>query len=236
MTKPELLIFDWDGTVVDSTQTIVRAIQNACRDIEIPVPDAERCAYVIGLGLADALGHVAPGLSAGQAQMLAARFRVHYLTHDHCLELFSGMRAMLDGLAQHGVALSVATGKSRAGLERALDATATRHYFSDTRCADESDPKPAPRMVLELCESLSVDPARSLVIGDTTHDLGMARSAGAGIVSVTYGAHPEERLRAESPDHLASSVVGLAEVLEARLLLPRGALVSPISISSEARP
>lgn len=229
MNKPELLIFDWDGTVVDSTQTIVRAIQSACRDIEIPIPDAERCSYVIGLGLADALGHVAPGLSPAQAQLLGARFRVHYLTQDHCLALFPGMQTLLQALVEQGIVLGVATGKSRAGLDRAFNATDTRRYFADSRCADESEPKPSPKMVFELCELLGVDPGRSLVIGDTTHDLGMARAAGAGVVSVSYGAHPAEQLRAASPDHLVDSVADLAAVLEARLGLTAGSLAGPAS-------
>lgn len=205
----DLLVFDWDGTVVDSTTAITGAIQQACEDIGLARPSDEDASYVIGLGLQDALGRVAPGLGADQAAALTARFRVHYLAQDRFLRLFPGMHVLLEELVSMGLPLAVATGKSRAGLERAFEATGTRRFFADSRCADESVPKPGPEMVLELCESLQVDPGRVLVIGDTTHDLKMAKSAGARAVAVTYGAHPPELLEAESPLALVSNVPDL---------------------------
>jgi phosphoglycolate phosphatase len=196
---PEIVIFDWDGTVVDSTQTIAHAICEACRDIDAQVPSMERASYVIGLGLQDALNHVAPGLSADRQKKLGERFRHHYLARDQFLQPFPGMTGVFDFLKSLQLPLAVATGKSRVGLERAFDATQTRHYFSTSRCADETDPKPAPTMVLEICEELGITPERALVIGDTTHDMYMGKSAGASVLAVTYGAHKHDLLKEASP-------------------------------------
>lgn len=206
ITQPELVIFDWDGTVVDSTQTIAHAICEACRDVDLPVPSLERASYVIGLGLQDALAHIAPGLHPDKQAQLTDRFRFHYLSRDQYLRPFPGMTDLFDHLNDLGVPMAVATGKSRVGLERAFDATDTRHYFQASRCADETEPKPAPAMVFEICEWLLIDPERALVIGDTTHDMFMARSAGAQAVAVTYGAHDLEELKRAEPLHFAHSV------------------------------
>jgi phosphoglycolate phosphatase len=195
----ELIIFDWDGTVVDSTPTITQAILNACRDIGIAVPAAQDASWVIGLGLQDALSRIAPNLSVEQQAQLTERFRFHYLSHDKALRPFPGMTSVFDHLKAAGLPLAVATGKSRVGLERAFDATSTRHYFDTSRCADETDPKPAPTMVLEICEELSISPSQALVIGDTTHDILMARSAGAAALAVGYGAHDPKELLDANP-------------------------------------
>ena len=202
----ELVIFDWDGTVVDSTPTIAQAILSACSDIGVHVKDPQSASYVIGLGLQDALSRVAPGLSAEQQQALVDRFRHHYLARDQSLRPFPGMTDVLQTLKASGLPLAVATGKSRMGLERAFDATDTRHYFDTSRCADETDPKPAPTMVFEICEELSIDPALALVIGDTTHDIFMAKSAGASALAVGYGAHRKEDLLEANPLALMHSV------------------------------
>lgn len=195
----ELVIFDWDGTVVDSTPTITRAILNACSDIGIAVPAEQDASWVIGLGLQDALSRIAPNLSAEQQAQLTERFRYHYLAHDKALRPFPGMTSVFDHLKSAGLPLAVATGKSRVGLERAFDSTSTRHYFDTSRCADESDPKPAPTMVLEICDELSISPSAALVIGDTTHDIFMAQSAGAAALAVGYGAHRTDDLLQAKP-------------------------------------
>ncbi|MEY4083139.1 MAG: hypothetical protein RL483_508 [Pseudomonadota bacterium] len=207
--RPSLVIFDWDGTVVDSTQTIAEAIRQACRDLDLQVPTPEQAAYVIGLGLADALRVVAPDLPASRVPDLSARFKLHYLARDQFLRPFEGMLAVFEALASAGLPLAVATGKSRAGLERAFDATQTRSYFVTSRCADESVPKPGPEMVLEICEELDLEPRSALVIGDTTHDLQMAKSAGASAVAVSYGAHPEHLLHQHGPRACLPTVAAL---------------------------
>jgi len=209
MTLPdpcELVIFDWDGTVVDSTPTITRAILAACQDIGVPVPPEHEASWVIGLGLQDALSRVAPNITPAQQVQLGERFRFHYLSQDKFLRPFDGMVQLLQDLRDVGLPLAVATGKSRVGLERAWDATATRQYFDTSRCADESDPKPAPTMVLEICETLDISPSAALVIGDTTHDIFMAKSAGAHALAVGYGAHQETELRSAGPLDCVHSV------------------------------
>ncbi|MGA1322274.1 MAG: HAD-IA family hydrolase [Burkholderiaceae bacterium] len=217
MTSISLIIFDWDGTVVDSTMTIAQAIQRSCEDLGLPQPSLEASKYVIGLGLQSALSHVAPELPKERIPELVDRFRHYYLARDQFLKPFEGVMGMLDWMHTLNTPLAVATGKSRKGLERALDATATRHYFAATRCADESDPKPSPTMVYELCDELDVDPTKALVIGDTSHDLEMAAAAGASAVAVTYGAHPREHLEAFNPLACLSSVPELDLWLRQRL-------------------
>ncbi len=216
--KPiSLVVFDWDGTVVDSTVTIAQAIQKSCEDLGLQAPSLEASKYVIGLGLQSALAHVAPDLPKERIPELVDRFRNYYLARDQFLRPFEGVIELLTWLYQSGVPLAVATGKSRTGLERALDATATRSYFSATRCADESDPKPSPTMVYELCEELGIDPTNTLVVGDTSHDLEMAASAGASAVAVSYGAHPREHLEAFNPLACLASVPELDLWLRQRL-------------------
>ena len=216
--KPiSLVVFDWDGTVVDSTITIAQAIQKSCEDLGLQAPSLEASKYVIGLGLQSALSHVAPDLPRERIPELVDRFRHYYLARDQFLRPFEGVIELLTWLDQSKVPLAVATGKSRKGLERALDATATRSYFSATRCADESDPKPSPTMVYELCEELGIDPTNTLVVGDTSHDLEMAASAGASAVAVSYGAHPREHLEAFNPLACLASVPELDLWLRQRL-------------------
>ncbi|MCQ9376747.1 HAD family hydrolase [Methyloversatilis sp. XJ19-49] len=202
----DLIVFDWDGTLLDSAAAIVHAIQRACEDLGLDMPDDRTARSVIGLGLVDALARVVPELPSSRHQELAGRYRHHYLSRDHELTLFDGVPALLDGLGMRGHTLAVATGKSRAGLDRALGHTGLGSRFAATRCADESVSKPAPDMVLELMDELSFDPARTLVIGDTTHDLLMARHAGCESVAVTYGAHPLHELLAVRPKAHCASV------------------------------
>ena len=197
--RPEVVIFDWDGTLVDSTQTIAQAIRLSCEDLGLRVPSMADAQYVIGLGLQDALRRVAPDLPPERAPELSMRFRHHYLSRDQLLVPFEGITHLLTDLHAAGVVMAVATGKSRQGLERAFDTTQTRGFFTTSRCADESVPKPGPEMVLEICATLDLDPAAALVVGDTTHDIGMAHSAGAQALAVSYGAHEKEDLIRLSP-------------------------------------
>jgi phosphoglycolate phosphatase len=217
MTTTRLIIFDWDGTVVDSTITIAQAIQRSCEDLGLTAPSLEASKYVIGLGLQSALSYVAPELPKERVPELVDRFRHYYLARDQFLKPFDGVLGLLDWMHKKNFPLAVATGKSRRGFERALDATETRVYFSATRCADESDPKPAPTMVNEICEELGFEPEQALVIGDTSHDLEMAAAAGASAVAVAYGAHPREHLEAFKPLACLASVSELDAWLRQRL-------------------
>jgi phosphoglycolate phosphatase len=191
----DLLIFDWDGTLADSTGIIAHALQCACRDVGCAVPAEDDARYVIGLGLADALRHVAPALAPNDYPRLSARYREHYLAREADIPLFPGARSLLAELRAHGYRLGVATGKSRVGLDRALAFHALADAFDATRCADEGRPKPHPDMVLHLLARLEVAPHRALMIGDTTHDLEMAASAGIHALAITHGAHGLDRLQ-----------------------------------------
>lgn len=194
-----LLVFDWDGTLADSTAIIAAAIQAACRDVGEPVPDEVSARFVIGLGLAEALSHVAPALPIERHPELSARYRHHYLAHDAEIPLFDGVPALLAELRAEGFMLAVATGKTRIGLDRALASNALVERFHATRCADEGRPKPHPDMLLHLMERLNVAPRETLMIGDTTHDLELARAAGVHAVAVAYGAHEPTGLAAAGP-------------------------------------
>ena len=205
----DLIAFDWDGTLFDSTASIVRAIQCACADIGTSVPSDEQASNVIGLGLVDALRHAAPDLPRERYAELAGRYRHHYVAQQDRIVLFDGTLAMLHGLKQAGHRLAVATGKSRRGLDDALDSVELRGLFDATRTADETASKPDPRMLVELMDELDVPPQRTLMIGDTTHDLLLAANAGTACVAVSFGAHPEDAFRAHATRHVAHSTAEL---------------------------
>ncbi|MCX8144936.1 MAG: HAD-IA family hydrolase [Azovibrio sp.] len=197
--KFDLIVFDWDGTLMDSAAAIVHAIQAASRDLGLPEPDAHEARHVIGLGLVDALQRAVPDLPAHEYPRMAERYRHHYLARDHELTLFAGVRELLEALACRGFRLAVATGKSRLGLDRALAHSGLAPYFHALRCADQCHSKPHPQMLEELMQELGAVPERTLMIGDTTHDLQMARNAGTAGLGVSYGAHPREALCALEP-------------------------------------
>ncbi len=207
--KFDLIVFDWDGTLMDSTAAIAESLQAACADLGLPVPTRELASHVIGLSLMGAVQTVAPGLDEAGCQKLAERYRYHFLARDHELVLFEGVRELLGRLSEQGRLLAVATGKARRGLDRVLEQSGLVAYFDATRCADESFSKPHPGMLLELMDELQADPARTLMIGDTTHDLQMARNAGTASVALSHGAHPVDALQAESPLAVLDSVLAL---------------------------
>ena len=209
----DLLIFDWDGTLADSTGMIAHALQCACRDVGCAVPDDEAARYVIGLGLADALRHVAPQLAPSDYPRLTARYRDHYLAREPEIPLFPGARELLADLRAQGYRMAVATGKSRAGLDRALAFHALHAAFDATRCADEGRPKPHPDMILHLLARLGVELRRAVMIGDTTHDLEMAANAGIASIALTQGAHSRERLLEIAGSTVIASLGELARTL-----------------------
>lgn len=191
----ELVVFDWDGTLLDSAAAIVHAIQAACRDLGLPAPDDARARHVIGLGLNEALSHAVPELTKDAYPDMVERYRHHFLACDHELVLFPGVAQMIERLATGGWTLAVATGKSRVGLDRAFGHTGLGRHFHASRCADECFSKPHPAMLEALMSELVTDPTRTLMIGDTTHDLQMASNAGVDAVAVTFGAHEREHLQ-----------------------------------------
>ncbi len=213
MKNYDLIVFDWDGTVMDSTAVIVKSIQEAARDIGEPVPDDTIASHVIGLGLGDALAIAVPGLAKSDYPRLVERYVAHWRTHENDLILFPGIRELLAELKSRDYLLAVATGKSRAGLDRALAQGDIHHMFDWTRCADETHSKPHPQMLFDLMERLDAEPGRTLMIGDTTHDSQMAVNAGVDALSVTYGAHPRQQLETLSPKGMVESVQELAQWL-----------------------
>ena len=216
----DLIVWDWDGTIMDSTPTIVHCIQQSCRDLGFKVPDDALASSVIGLGIHDSLRRAVPWVDPAHFQKLTDRFRFHYLANDHELDLFVGIRELLESLRADKYLLGVATGKSRVGLDRSLKHHQIGHLFHETRTADESFSKPHPGMLLELSDVTQVPTRRILMIGDTTHDLDMAANAGVDAVAVTYGAHPPETLK-ESPSlaHV-DNVTQLSQWLKENLTTP----------------
>jgi phosphoglycolate phosphatase len=209
----DLIVFDWDGTLFDSTASIARSIQDACADLGTAVPSDRDASYVIGLGLAEALQHAAPQLPRERYRELAERYRHHYLARQDELVLFHGTLAMLRALKARNHRLAVATGKTRRGLDDVLRTVELSGLFDATRTADETASKPDPRMLLELMRELEVAPERTLMIGDTTHDLQLAANAGAASIGVSYGAHEHAAFDPFETCHVAHSTAELHEWL-----------------------
>jgi len=215
----DLIVWDWDGTIMDSTPTIVECIQQACRDLGFKEPDDSLASSVIGLGIHDSLRRAVPWIEPAYFSKLTERFRYHYLAKDHELHLFKGVRDLLEKLRADGYLLGVATGKSRVGLDRSLQHHQLEHLFHETRTADESFSKPHPGMLFELSDALQVPMRRMLMIGDTTHDLDMAVNAGVDAVAVTYGAHPPDTLKESTSLAHVDDVPQLAQWLDTNLVI-----------------
>ncbi len=211
----DLVVFDWDGTLYDSTGLIVQCIQAACADLSLPVPERSAAAYVIGLGLHDALAHVAPTLAPERVPELGHRYRHHYFRKQHELTLFDGVIDLLQMLKTRNHWLAVATGKSRQGLNEALQHVSLHGLFDATRTADETASKPHPMMLHELMAELGVEPERTLMIGDTTHDLQLAQNAGTHSVAVSFGAHEPESFQRYPTRFVAHTVPELHQWLSA---------------------
>lgn len=195
----DLLVFDWDGTLTDSAPTIVTCLQQACADLGLPVPPEDKARFIIGLGLQDAMAHILPDLDPARYSEVSSRYRYHYLARGSDATLFPGAAETVRQLHEAGFLLAIATGKSRGGLDRALDATGLARYFHATRCADEGHAKPHPGMLEALMKSLGVPAERTLMIGDTIHDMAMAQAAGVARLAAAYGAHDRRDLLAFEP-------------------------------------
>jgi len=211
------VIFDWDGTLMDSTQHIVAALRGACADLGLPLPSVEEASWVIGLSIETALYRLVPDLTHERMGAFAERYREHFLRGDREQRLFPGQEPFLRGLHGQGVILGVATGKSRRGLDRALDALSLREVFRATRCADEAAGKPDPAMLEQLLLEFEIEPFEAVMVGDTTHDVLMARHAGVDSLAVSYGAHSRKVLGAAEPTALVSSVNDMQAWLLARV-------------------
>jgi phosphoglycolate phosphatase len=209
----KVIVFDWDGTLLDSTGAITNSIQAAAVDLNLQVPSYEQASHVIGLALASALKVAVPQVTPEQLPELIERYKFHYLKREGGLFPFEGIPELLDELVALGIPLAIATGKSTIGLMRALDNLGWRKKFVTTRCADQGEPKPHPWMLNDICEELGIKPSEALMIGDTTHDLGLAKNAGAASIAVSYGAHSDDGFAAFSPLAVFSKVSELSECL-----------------------
>ena len=214
MQKPfELLVFDWDGTVMDSEAHIVASMERAIDDLRFPALPREAIRNVIGLGLFEAITSLYPSLAAGDVQAMTDRYRYHFLADDPC-EPFEGAEYVLRELSRQGYLMAVATGKGRRGLDRVLDSTGFLPLFHTTRCADETRSKPHPQMLEEIMDELGVEPSATLMIGDTEYDLQMAQNAGTASLAVSYGVHAPERLEQYKPLACLDALLALPDWLE----------------------
>ncbi len=213
MRRFDLIAFDWDGTLFDSTAIITRCIQLAVQDVGGTVPTSQAAAYVIGMALMPALAHAAPDVPPEKYPLLNERYRHHYTQHQDDLSLFDGVLELLHDLRQRQHLLTVATGKSRAGLNHVLASTALHQVFDASRTADETAGKPNPLMLHELMAEFDVAPERTLMSGDTTHDLEMALHAGCASIGVSYGAHEPAAFARWNPLFIAHSVSELRQWL-----------------------
>jgi phosphoglycolate phosphatase len=209
----DLIAFDWDGTLFDSTRIIVHCIQRAVVDVGGAMPSDKAAAYVIGMALMQALAHAAPDVPEEKYPQLGERYRHHYIAHQDDLSLFDGVLPLLDELKARHHRLAVATGKSRRGLDYALGAAQLKGVFDGSRTADETLGKPDPLMLHELMREFGTAPERTLMIGDTTHDLQMAANAGCPSVGVSYGAHEPGDFEVLRPLYVAHSVQALRDWL-----------------------
>ena len=205
----DLIAFDWDGTLFDSTKIIVRCIQRAVQDVGGTVPADRDAAWVIGMGLMQALAHAAPDVPKERYAELGERYRHHYLAHMDDLSLFDGVLPLLGDLKARHHWLAVATGKSRRGLDDALRTVELHGVFDGSRTADETAGKPHPQMLLELMREFGTEPERTLMIGDTTHDLQLAANAGVASVGVSFGAHDHATFAEFKPLFVAHSTAEL---------------------------
>jgi len=206
----DLLIFDWDGTLMDSAGVIALCIQAASRDMGLPSPSHADASHVIGLGLREALEMLFPDLPETAHPELAGHYRRHYFGQDAEIPLFVGARELVADLHAGGHLLAVATGKARRGLDRAFEHSGLAPYFHASRTADETFSKPHPAMIEELLDELMIQPDRALMIGDTSHDLEMACNAGIASLGAGYGAHPPEYLADFAPLAVCRSFAELA--------------------------
>ncbi len=205
----DLIAFDWDGTLFDSTQLITRCIQAAVEDVGGQRPHAMQASYVIGMPLMAALAHAAPDVPEHLYPQLGERYRFHYKKKEHELALFDGVIDLLEWLKAEHYVITIATGKSRAGLNAALHFKTLKGLIDDSRTADETAGKPDPLMLHELMSLYGALPTRTLMVGDTSHDLEMAKRAGCPSAAVTYGAHEDRELKKYSPLIFANSVQDL---------------------------
>ncbi|NMH63717.1 HAD-IA family hydrolase [Shewanella sp. SHSM-M6] len=202
----ELVIFDWDGTLMDSVGKIVACMARLALELARPVPSEAAIRDIIGLSMTKALAQLFPHETPQVYRQMQACFRQHYLELDTTPSpLFEGSRDLLVQLKARGYRLAIATGKGRQGLERVLQETGLGEYFDASRCADEAESKPHPQMLQQLLHQLRLGPEQAIMVGDSVHDLFMAKHAGMDAIGVSYGAHSAAQLRGAGPKAIIDS-------------------------------
>lgn len=210
----DLIVFDWDGTLMDSAAKIVRCFQAAAGEVGVEVPSDAAVRNIIGLALPEAIEVLMPEVDTQTRSRVVQRYREHFLYLDETeTVLFPGVLEGLERLTQAGYQMAIATGKARRGLDRVLRDTAISNYFCATRCADEALSKPHPKMLHDILTCTGIGNDRAIMIGDTTYDLEMASAAAVNSVAVTYGAHERERLLAHAPLACCDSFVEVCQWL-----------------------
>ncbi len=215
--NPKLLVFDWDGTLMDSESRILACMRAAAEDARVPIPSEDAAREIIGLGLREAVRVLFPTANEALVDSVVAGYRRHYLHQNETpTPMFDGAKEVLRELAERGYLLAVATGKGRQGLNSVLRQTGLEPLFHATRSADEAFSKPHPQMLLQLLDELGVAAEEALMIGDTEYDLQMASNAGVCGLAVSYGVHEEARLLQHSPLGIIHDVSELIPWLESR--------------------
>lgn len=207
MKAYELVIFDWDGTLMDSAAKIIRCMQTAARHCDVNVPSADAVAHIIGISLKPAIMQLFATEDEQLADRLVQAYKEAYLHEDTIpCPLFEGAEDLLSALKAEGKTLAVATGKARRGLDRAWSNTGTGHFFTTSRCADEAHSKPSPDMLLQILDELKVSAGDALMVGDTTYDMQMAQAIGMDRVGVSYGVHAQVNLEKHHPETIVHSI------------------------------
>lgn len=214
MKQYKLVIFDWDGTLMDSVDRIVTSMQSAAKVVGLAVPSAFDAKQIIGLSIPEALTTLFSGITAEQIEIMRQQYKYEYIEGNNTpTPLFDNAAVLLTLLKDSGKLLAVATGKGREGLNRVLQISDTNHFFNTTRCAGEMASKPDPEMLNSILTELDVAPHEAIMIGDTSHDLKMAENAGIDSIGVTYGVHNKQVLEQFNPKAVVNSLAELQQLL-----------------------
>ncbi|NND83291.1 MAG: HAD-IA family hydrolase [Gammaproteobacteria bacterium] len=210
----QLVIFDWDGTLMDSAHKIATCLQKAARDVDMQAPELQRAKSIIGLGLQEAMNILFPDATQEQVAALVEAYRHQFVIADETpQQLFEGVEAGLQELCEQGALLAVATGKARSGMNRVFKQLPLEQYFVATRCGDEARSKPHPQMLHDLLEYTAIDPQKAIMVGDTSFDMEMAGNANVSAVGAGYGVHSDDALRAAGAMDVLPSFMQLADWL-----------------------
>lgn len=228
-----LIVFDWDGTLMDSETQIVHSMFGAIRDMQLESRSADECRNIIGLGLKEAIDSLYPGRDEQFSRQFVDNYRQHWFAQANDSELFPGARETLLLLREAGFELAIATGKGRTGLERVLKHTELESMFSVTRCSDETRSKPHPQMLEEILQETGVEAENTLMVGDTEYDMNMAIQAGVHPVAVSYGVHERGRLMAHQPLTCLDTIGELVDWLAEQQLLDPEFIIQPSLLAAD---